>query len=215
MSWLGAPDGQPQKPHDIPKPSRFILTRHSPLYAEWRAGERPSLKVIEPGWTFGANDLSFEGEEEFERYGDGLEAALDSWMERSSLDRPVRDWFDFRVSRPRIAEDHVAKLAAAAERQARAPAAGRSRKAVWLAGRMIRGESPDGRARLTWAYRNKLQQVELEPDRADALAGAVGQAAVALISMDELLTSMDGLGGEPFETTKAFRKLRRFGLAAF
>jgi radical SAM superfamily enzyme YgiQ (UPF0313 family) len=194
---------------------RFILTRHSPLYAEWRAGERPSLRVIEPEWTFGANDLSFEGEEEFERYGAGLEAALDSWMERSELDRPARAWFDFRVSRPRIAEDHVAKLAAAAERQARAPAAGRGRKAAWLAGRMIRGESQDGRARLAWAYRNKLQQVELEPGRADALVGALGQAAVALISMDELLASMDGFGDDPFETTKAFRKLRRFGLAAF
>ncbi len=194
---------------------RFILTRHSPMYAEWRAGARPSLMVTEPEWTFGANDLSFEGEEEFERYGAGLEAALDSWMERSELDRPVRSWFDFRVPRPQVTEDHVAKLAAGAERQARAPAAGRGRSAVWLGGRMIRKSSAGGRAQLTWAYRNKLQLVELEPDRADALAAALGRGPAVLIAMDELLASLDAFGGEPFETTKAFRKLRAFGLAAF
>ncbi len=194
---------------------RFILTRHSPLYAEWRAGARPSLRVIEPAWTFGTNDLSFEGEGEFERYGPGLEAGLEGWMERSDLDRPVRDWFDFRVPRPRIAEDHVKRLAAAAERQARAPAAGRGRTAVWLGGRLMRNDTAEGRVRLTWAYRNQLQQVEIEPARADILAAELGRGSAMLSGMTELLTALDASGGEPFEATKAFRKLRRFGLVAF
>ena len=40
---------------------RFILTRHSPMYAEWKAGLRPDLAVVEPSWTFGSNDLVLRG----------------------------------------------------------------------------------------------------------------------------------------------------------
>jgi radical SAM superfamily enzyme YgiQ (UPF0313 family) len=199
---------------------RFILTRHSPLYAEWRDGKLPSLRVNEPAWTFGANDLSFDGEEEFEKYGAGLDSALDAWMERADLDQPVKVWFDFKVARTRIEEDHVSKLAAAAERRARAPEPGRGRRAVWLGGRCIREETAQGRARLTWAYRNVLRHVDLDPSRAAALCAALNAArdgarsGTPLATMDALLDPMSRPGDEPFETTKVFLTLRRFGLAA-
>jgi radical SAM superfamily enzyme YgiQ (UPF0313 family) len=192
---------------------RFILTRHSPMYAEWRAGARPLLRVTVPQWTFGANDLSFEGEEQFESWGPGLEAALGSWMEQSDLDRPVRDWFDEKIPRPRVAEDHVEKLAAAAERRARSPAAGRGRAAVWLGGRLIATSRGESRSEVTWAYRNTLHTVGLDAGRAAVLAAALDRGPGATVPMEELLSSMDACGGEPFENTAAFKKLRRSGLA--
>ncbi len=195
---------------------RFILTRHSPIYAEWREGKRPSLRVIEPEWTFGTNDLSFEGEEDSARYGEGLDAALGAWMEGEDLDRPVRSWFEGRVARPGIDGDFIAKLAAAADRRARAPAVGRGRNAVWLGGRLLAEAGDGGRTRLTWAYRNEVHAVEMESARADTLRAVLERTAVAPLRMDELLATMNRevRPGEPFETAKAFRTLRRFGLAA-
>ncbi|HEY9593725.1 MAG TPA: hypothetical protein VHE79_04565, partial [Spirochaetia bacterium] len=193
---------------------RFVLTRHSPMYAEWRAGKRPDLRVVEPAWSFGANDLSFEGEKSFDRWGDGLDAALGAWMERADIDRPVRDWFDFKVSRPRVAEDHVRSLASAAARRARAPGPGRGRRAVWLGGRLLREDAADGRVRVTWAYRNVLRHVDLEPARAAALQAALADGRIEIGRMDALIDALNAAGNEPVEATKAFRTLRRFGLVA-
>ena len=73
---------------------RFVLTRHSRMLAEWREGRRPDLVPVDRGGTFAANDLEFEGEERFDRYGEGLDAALGAWMEGEELERPAAAWLD-------------------------------------------------------------------------------------------------------------------------
>ncbi|HUX42948.1 MAG TPA: radical SAM protein [Rectinemataceae bacterium] len=73
---------------------RFVLTRHSRMLAEWRQGGHPELRPIDRGGTFAANDLEFEGEKDFDRYGEGLDAALGAWMEGEGLDRPAALWLD-------------------------------------------------------------------------------------------------------------------------
>jgi hypothetical protein len=73
---------------------RFVLTRHSRMLAEWRQGGHPELRPIDRGGSFAANDLEFEGEKEFDRYGEGLDAALGAWMEGEGLDRPAASWLD-------------------------------------------------------------------------------------------------------------------------
>jgi hypothetical protein len=183
------------------------------MYAEWKAGRRPDLAVIEPTWTFGSNDLSFEGEKRFDRWTAGLDEALGAWMEGEGLDRPVTAWFPFRAAKPSVAPDLVEHLARRATRAAAAPDAGRGRRAVWLGGRLVaEGTADGGTTRFAWSYRNRLHRIALEPSRARALRAAL--AATAPFPMDELLAAVDAAGGEPFETTKEFRALRRAGLAA-
>ena len=199
---------------------RFILTRHSPIYAEWKAGLRPDLSVVEPEWTFGSNDLAFEGEERFERYGAGLDEALGAWMEGAGLHRSVTGWFTFKVAKPSVSASRVANLARAAQRRQSMPDAGRGRRAIWLGGRLIAEEGRGGTVqrdreagsvRLAWSYRNRLHRISVESARArpliDALA-ACGTAAGpdANRTMDELLAAVDAAGGEPFETTKEFQE---------
>jgi radical SAM superfamily enzyme YgiQ (UPF0313 family) len=193
---------------------RFILTRHSPIYAEWKAGTRPDLKVIEPEWTFGSNDLSFEGEDRFERYGAGLDEALGAWMEGHGLNRAVTAWFSFKVAAPSVPAGRVDRLVRAARRAHEAPPAGSGRRAVWLGGRVLSEDRRDA-TQLAWSYRNRLTRIALEPARAKALVGAIGACGAETgCTMDDLLAHVNVAGGEPFETTKEFRKLRRAGLAA-
>jgi radical SAM superfamily enzyme YgiQ (UPF0313 family) len=196
---------------------RFILTRHSPIYAEWRAGSRPDLSVIEPEWTFGSNDLAFKGEDRFERYGAGLDEALGAWMDGEGLDRPVAAWFRFKVAKPSVGPDRILRLDRAARRRQSGPETGRGKRAIWLGGRLIEESGSRGThfARLTWSYRNQLHHIGLEPDRARALVDALAAAGPeAKGTMDELLAAVNVRGTEPFETTKEFRKLRLAGLAA-
>ena len=120
---------------------KFILTRHSPMYAEWKAGARPDLEVIEREWTFGSNDLSFEGEDRLARLGTGLDAAVGAWMEGAGLDRQVPAWFDFRVPRPSVPGDRVERLARAAKRRLASPGTGRGKRIAWLGGRLIREDA--------------------------------------------------------------------------
>jgi radical SAM superfamily enzyme YgiQ (UPF0313 family) len=193
---------------------KFILTRHTPMYAEWKAGARPDLRVLEREWTFGSNDLSFEGEDRLSRFGPGLDAALGSWMEDpSTLDRPVTAWFGFRAPRPSVPGDRIERLARAARRKFGAPEAGTGKKIAWLGGRLLREDARtgDGSVRVSWSYRNRLEHVVLGRERAQVLVEAVPASR----TMDELLARMNAAGTGAFETTKEFSRLRRAGLAAF
>jgi len=186
------------------------------MYAEWKAGLRPDLAVVEPTWTFGSNDLSFQGEKRFDRYTAGLDEALGAWMEHDGLDRPVTAWFPFKAAKPSVDPDLVEHLARRAMRAAAAPDAGRGRRAVWLGGRLVgEGTTDGGTTRFAWSYRNRLHRIALEPARAHALTGALAAGGPgANRTMDDVLAAVDAAGGEPFETTKEFRALRRAGLAA-
>jgi radical SAM superfamily enzyme YgiQ (UPF0313 family) len=91
---------------------RFVLTRHSRLFAEWRRGLHPDLRPS--GWqpeppVFALNDLSFRGEERFAKYDEPLDRLLAAWMAGDSSS-PVTGAFPFRVKAPRTAPDLAARL---------------------------------------------------------------------------------------------------------
>jgi hypothetical protein len=93
---------------------KFILTRHSRLYAEKQRGLHPGLGVKDDSngggkKIFALNDLSFEGEEKFGKYSSGLELLLKAFM-AGKTESPVAEAFTFRVKAPAVSADLVELL---------------------------------------------------------------------------------------------------------
>jgi len=109
---------------------KFILTRHSRIYAEKERGLHPLLKVkgdcpqngeskfkvgfpktevLENHQIFALNDLSFEGEEKFDKYSEGLETLLAVWMS-GETEAPVCSAFPFKVKAPSVSPDLIYAL---------------------------------------------------------------------------------------------------------
>lgn len=162
---------------------RFVLTRHSRIYREWRDGARPDLRPIDRPWTFAHNDLSFEGSSAFDRFDAPLDTALAAWMTGDQLDRPVPAWFCKGFPRTTLAPDHIERLIDAAETaldlQKRHPSDRAT--AFWLAGRPLLSELPlkaGERSRLTWAYRGDLHTLDLPSSQTTALAKILDSPAL-------------------------------------
>ena len=81
---------------------RFVLTRHSAMYAAWEKGERPWLEPIVPRSAFALNDLEFRGEERSERWTIPLDASLSAWADDGDFDRPLSAFLTKGLPRPRI-----------------------------------------------------------------------------------------------------------------
>ncbi len=81
---------------------RFVLTRHSAMYAAWEKGERPGLEPILPRTTFALNDLEFRGEERSERWTAPLDAALAAWADDGEYDKPLSAFLPKSLPRPKL-----------------------------------------------------------------------------------------------------------------
>ncbi|AEF86523.1 radical SAM domain protein [Treponema primitia ZAS-2] len=94
---------------------KFVLTRHSRIYTEWERGLHPGLKV-EGNKTdsirniFALNDLSFEGEENFDKFTEPLDRLLSSWMAGDAKEPPEFAFPPLRVPKPEVSPDTVEKL---------------------------------------------------------------------------------------------------------
>ncbi|MDR1507116.1 MAG: radical SAM protein [Treponema sp.] len=92
---------------------KFILTRHSRLYAEWEKGMHPALSVPDGapdtggGKRFALNDLVFTGEDSYIPYGGGLDRLLGFWM-AGDTDAPVSEAFP--SVEPKVPPDYITKL---------------------------------------------------------------------------------------------------------
>lgn len=88
---------------------KFVLTKNSTAFMEYKKGLHKELKVYNQNNKefFAQNNLSFEGENEFNKYGNGLELALQNWMHGQKLNMNVQKWFDFSVPKPTIPQDFV------------------------------------------------------------------------------------------------------------
>ncbi len=91
---------------------KFVLTRHSKVFAEWKTGKHSGLKPLNCGkpvdksW-FAHNDLRFEGERKSEKYGPVLDTALQAWMHGEALEKPVHSWFPFTMPQPSIGKKFI------------------------------------------------------------------------------------------------------------
>ena len=70
---------------------KFVLTRHSRIYSEWKEGLHKNLNPFAPknSGVFAKNGLHFKDEEKSAKFGNGLYAALQSWMHGENLNVPV------------------------------------------------------------------------------------------------------------------------------
>ena len=92
---------------------KFVLTRNSTVYTEWKEGRQPDLQPVEAKdgaqkeKLFANNNLHFKGEGSYDKFGAPLEAALDAWMHGLGLEKKVQKWFDFALPAPTIPRDFV------------------------------------------------------------------------------------------------------------
>ena len=144
---------------------KFVLTRHSRAFQEWKAGLYPELKPLglDEGEEsiFASNDLRFAGEEKSAKYGEPLNLALSAWMNGEDLEIPVTKWFPFAMPRPSVAPDLVEQAIANYEKQR--DGAYRDydnfcrnwKNYCWLGGRPLVVGSKDG-LQLTWSFMGEL-----------------------------------------------------------
>ncbi|PKL07110.1 MAG: radical SAM protein [Spirochaetae bacterium HGW-Spirochaetae-9] len=176
---------------------RFVLTRHSRMYREWRDGKRPELKPQDREWSFANNDLSFEGEKDYERFEAPLGAALAAWMEGAELEKPASAWFGRGISKASIAADCVESLIARAEETLDSEIPSPKGRAHWIAGRPIVTEvgqgsvAGKGASGLVWTYRGERCSIELPP-------AVAAETAAGLLSSTEL-----SLSGMPYAELEA------------
>lgn len=94
---------------------KFVLTRHSRVFNEWKQGLIKDLKPILPDENkksplFAKNGLHFEGEKSSEKYGHALDFSLDEWMHGRGIEKPVQKWFNFPVPKPTVSKNFIKNL---------------------------------------------------------------------------------------------------------
>ncbi len=157
---------------------RFVLTRHSRMYREWKDGGRPELKPADRPWTFANNDLSFAGESGFDRFDAPVAASLAAWMEGRELEKPASVWFGRGAPDASILPDHVESLIASAEEALDRAVPSPTARAYWIAGLPSVQAAVKGKSRLYWAYRGELVSVDLSAEAASRAASLLGSPAL-------------------------------------
>jgi radical SAM superfamily enzyme YgiQ (UPF0313 family) len=150
----------------------FVLTRHSGLYAAPPPGLKPDAAPLprDPAPCFALNDLSFEGEERFRPYGEGLDRLLAGWMAGDSSS-PVGRAFPFKVPRPAVSPRLVTDLIdayAGSRDQARRSPPPPARRIIFLGSRPLRWEGSAG-TELRWRWRREEHTLPLDRPAAAAL----------------------------------------------
>ncbi|MDR3276811.1 MAG: radical SAM protein, partial [Treponema sp.] len=207
---------------------QFVLTCHSRLYDETQRGLHPGFEVVGDANTanstrvFARNDLSFEGEDRYGKYGEGLDRLLAAWM-AGETGTPVMAAFPFKVPRPSAPPFLVERLLDGyardrdAAREAPPDASGRL---VFLGSHpMLEGN--ESLARLSWRWRLEERRLKIRGrDRARRIAALLEAAARGTVAGGEKTPAGDLyrelgqiLGKDAAE--KAWRSLRRGGLAVY
>ncbi len=173
---------------------KFVLTRHSRAYDEWKRGmHRDGKCPLEPRArggsdapagaealsAFANNDLSFRGEEKSERYTAPLDGALHAWMAGEGLSRSVRKWFPYPMPAPRVAPDTIERYIASYERkrdaERSAPFDPKARYA-WTASRPVPAgvANAGGKREYVWRYLGDEVRRALGEGLVSALAAGKG-----------------------------------------
>ncbi|GHV78704.1 radical SAM protein [Spirochaetia bacterium] len=174
---------------------KFVLTRHSRIYAEWKRGGHPELAVkgdAGDGLTFALNDLSFDGEEGFDKFTEGLDRLLASWMAGDTA-VPIEQGFPFAVPKPGVAADLIPglldayartrdrKRAAIPEPGTDTSTAGKADRVLFLGSKpMVQPPGAPNSAHgtsLFWRWRLEDRRLRLAPEKAAAVQALLKETA--------------------------------------
>jgi len=187
---------------------RFVLTRHSRMYGEWRAGRRPGLEPIDRPWDFANNDLGFAGEKAYDELDGPLASALEAWMSGDfsrGVGRAGKKESQGRAS-PEL--KLVETLIARAETELDAERSGNEGRARWIAGMpLLRPESGES-VRVLWAYRGEVASTPLDLPAARRLV-----EGIQALAGEEGALTLGELRPRLALPEEAFRELRAAGLA--
>jgi hypothetical protein len=114
---------------------RFVLTRHSGMVSH---PERFGIEILAEEPSFARNDLQHRDPTggDHDRFDAVLPQALDAWMQRQELDRPVESWFPDRIGPTTLAPDFVLHLLETPGSPPRD-----ADRLVWLGGEILEGDS--------------------------------------------------------------------------
>ncbi|MCL2233268.1 MAG: radical SAM protein [Treponema sp.] len=197
---------------------KFVLTRHSRIYAEKQRGLHPCLAIKddpggESGGIFALNDLSFEGEEQFNKYSQSLEMLLGAWMS-GETETPVTEAFPFKVKPPSVSpnlvEEHLNNYMSDRD-SGREAMPGNDSNVLFL------GSAPRRSGNvLRWRWR--LQERELKAgngEEAEKLAGLLETASRGNgLAAGELYAALKEIGGNELAKI-SWARLRENGLAVY
>jgi radical SAM superfamily enzyme YgiQ (UPF0313 family) len=196
---------------------KFVLTRHSRIYAEWKRGKHTGLKIKGDQGTFALNDLSFEGEDGFDKFTLPLDQLLAEWMAGNTA-LPVEQGFPFRVPKPRIGADLVEGLLDEYARNRdrnRAEKPPDGARAVFFLGSKPVVQNTSRETALFWRWRLGDRQLRIGQDRkkgaaiALLLEEAAHSGGLSPVHFYERLRSI--LGND--RVKRAWKVLREGGLA--
>jgi hypothetical protein len=214
---------------------KFVLTRHSRIYAEWQQGLHPALKVKDgdppsagpaaplgtaksghKGEIFARNDLAFEGEGSFDKFTEPLDRLLAAWM-TGDTGGSVAAAFPFKIPSPSIGPHIIEEIL---DCYARDRDAGRAalpledgNRVLFLGSKPMIKEGP-GFTLLFWRWRLADHRLRIPAGRGETLASLLegvsrhpGKGAAVLYRDMEKL-----LGGD---AAAAWKTLREGGLVLF
>ena len=141
---------------------KFVLTKNSTIYTEWKEGKQKKLQPIEPksdkkGGLFAGNNIHFKGENQYDKFQLPLENSLNCWMHGDGLEKKVQKWFDFPVPSPTVGRDFIEKKIEEYEEKNRKRGAVLNEKTAqnlwWLGGTpVLCGSSNSSASEYRWLY---------------------------------------------------------------
>ena len=207
---------------------KFVLTKHSTLFAEYQKGLHPKLKPIignEKSW-FAQNDIRFEGEEKSQRYTDYLEYALNNWMHGIGLNKKVQSWFDFPMPQPTIPQNYVEKSIEKYENKklsefndfqdfidfTQKSNPKNKNQFFWLGGKPIVTEEGKNHLQLKWMYFNEIHNAFLPEGTSNETAQKLADFLYSLRPENHFATDENRISQEKqissIINAKIYKKLR-------
>jgi hypothetical protein len=201
---------------------KFVLTRHSRVYAEKQRGLHFGLRITDntcssdaclKGNVFAVNDLAFESESRHDKYTEGLERLLAMWM-AGDTEMPVEDAFTFKVKSPSVEPDLVAGLL---DKYARDRDRKRATREGGIGRVLFLGSSPRLRQTtkgfsLNWRWRLDDRTLTVTENIAPAIAALLKAASRGKgLTLAEFYASLENIAGEK-DARKLWKGLRKGGL---